>query len=41
MSSGAITVTVADRLQPTNEQKAADGGKSALTEAAKDASGDA
>lgn len=41
VSSGAITVTVADRLQPTNEQKAADGGKSALTEAAKDASGDA
>lgn len=37
-SSGAITVTVADTLQPTNEQKAADGGKSALTEAAKNAS---
>lgn len=38
VSSGAITVTVADTLQPTNEQKAADGGKSALTEAAKNAS---
>ena len=38
VSSGAITVTVADTLQPTNEQKAADGGKSALTEAAKTAS---
>lgn len=37
VSSGAITVTVADTLQPTNEQKAADGGKSALTEAAKTA----
>ena len=32
---GAITVTVTDTLQLTNEQKAADGGKSALTEAAK------
>lgn len=42
VSSGAITVTVADTLQPTNEQKAADGGKSALTEAAKNAAtGDA
>lgn len=38
VSSGAITVTVVDTLQPTNEQKAADGGKSALTEAAKNAS---
>lgn len=37
VSSGAITVTVADTLQLTNEQKAADGGKSALTEAAKTA----
>lgn len=41
VSSGAITVTVADTLQPTNEQKAADGGKSALTEAAKNVTGDA
>lgn len=42
VSDGAITVTVADTLQPTNEQKAADGGKSALTEAAKNAAtGDA
>lgn len=37
VSSGAITVTVTDTLQLTNEQKAADGGKSALTEAAKTA----
>lgn len=37
MSDGAITVTVTDTLQLTNEQKAADGGKSALTEAAKTA----
>lgn len=35
VSDGAITVTVTDTLQLTNEQKAADGGKSALTEAAK------
>lgn len=35
VSNGAITVTVTDTLQLTNEQKAADGGKSALTEAAK------
>lgn len=42
VSDGAITVTVEDRFQPTNEQKAADGGKSALTEAAKNAAtGDA
>ena len=41
VSSGAITVTVADTLQPTNEQKAADSGKSALTEAAKNVTGDA
>ena len=41
VSSGAITVTVEDTLQPTNEQKAADGGKSALTEAAKKTTGDA
>ena len=39
VSDGAITVTVTDTLQLTNEQKAADGGKSALTEAAK-AAGD-
>ncbi len=38
VSDGAITVTVTDTLQLTNEQKAADGGKSALTEAAKTAS---
>ena len=37
VSDGAITVTVTDTLQLTNEQKAADGGKSALTEAAKTA----
>ena len=37
VSDGAITVTVTDMLQLTNEQKAADGGKSALTEAAKTA----
>lgn len=37
VSDGAITVTVTDALQLTNEQKAADGGKSALTEAAKTA----
>lgn len=37
VSDGAITVTVTDTLQITNEQKAADGGKSALTEAAKTA----
>lgn len=42
VSDGAITVTVTDTLQLTNEQKAADGGKSALTEAAKNAAtGDA
>lgn len=35
VSDGAITVTVTDTLQLTNEQKATDGGKSALTEAAK------
>lgn len=35
VSDGAITVTVTDTLQLTNEQKAADGGKSALSEAAK------
>lgn len=35
VSDGAITVNVTDTLQLTNEQKAADGGKSALTEAAK------
>lgn len=40
VSDGAITVTVTDTLQLTNEQKAADGGKSALTEAAKTASGE-
>lgn len=37
VSDGAITVTVTDTLQLTNEQKAADGGKSALTEVAKTA----
>ena len=37
VSDGAITVTVTDTLQLTNEQEAADGGKSALTEAAKTA----
>ena len=37
VSDGAITVTVTDTLQLTNEQKAADGGKSVLTEAAKTA----
>ena len=37
VSDGAITVTVTDTLQLTNEQKAADGGKSALTEEAKTA----
>ena len=37
VSDGAITVTVTDTLQLTNEQKAADGGKSALTKAAKTA----
>lgn len=37
VSDGAITVTVTDTLQLTNEQKAVDGGKSALTEAAKTA----
>ena len=37
VSDGAIAVTVTDTLQLTNEQKAADGGKSALTEAAKTA----
>lgn len=37
VSDGASTVTVTDTLQLTNEQKAADGGKSALTEAAKTA----
>lgn len=37
VSDGAITVTVTDTLRLTNEQKAADGGKSALTEAAKTA----
>lgn len=37
VSDGAITVTVTDTLQLTNEQKAADGGKSARTEAAKTA----
>lgn len=37
VSDGTITVTVTDTLQLTNEQKAADGGKSALTEAAKTA----
>lgn len=37
VSDGAITVTVTDTLQLTNEQKAADDGKSALTEAAKTA----
>lgn len=37
VSDGAITVTVTDTLQLTNEQKTADGGKSALTEAAKTA----
>lgn len=37
VSDGAITVTVTDTLQLTNEQKAADGGRSALTEAAKTA----
>lgn len=37
VSDSAITVTVTDTLQLTNEQKAADGGKSALTEAAKTA----
>lgn len=37
VSDGAITVTVTDTLQLTNEQKATDGGKSALTEAAKTA----
>lgn len=37
VSDGAITVTMTDTLQLTNEQKAADGGKSALTEAAKTA----
>ena len=37
VSDGAITVTVTDTLQLTNAQKAADGGKSALTEAAKTA----
>lgn len=37
VSDGAITVIVTDTLQLTNEQKAADGGKSALTEAAKTA----
>lgn len=37
VSDGAITATVTDTLQLTNEQKAADGGKSALTEAAKTA----
>ena len=37
VSDGAITVTVTDTLQLTNEQKAADGGQSALTEAAKTA----
>ena len=37
VSDGAITVTVTDTLQLTNEQKAAAGGKSALTEAAKTA----
>lgn len=37
VSDGAITVTVTDTLQLANEQKAADGGKSALTEAAKTA----
>ena len=37
VSDGAITVTVTDTLQLTNEQKAADGGKNALTEAAKTA----
>ena len=41
VSDGAITVTVTDTLQLTNEQKAADGGKSALTEAAKNVTGDA
>ena len=34
VSDGAITVTVTDTLQLTNEQKAADGGKSALAAAA-------
>ena len=41
VSDGAITVTVTDTLQLTNEQKAADGGKSALTEAAKTAGDEA
>ena len=40
VSDGAITVTVTDTLQLTNEQKAADGGKNALMQAGAAASGE-